>query len=159
MKNAKYLTIGLLLCCVGLISSCKKEGCTDQNARTYDEKADNNDPGMCKYERKLVFGASKNAATYMAYWGESTVTVKINGATFGSFNIYDYSRGGFVYYSTSELECDLTSFVLNKTYDLGSESSREVLIQFLDEDGYEIPGTQNSTFISGSQSECSMLAL
>ena len=149
----------LLIFNIGLLSSCKKEGCTDNNAKTYNEDADKNDQGMCKYERKIVLGASYSTASYMRYYDEKVITVKINGVHFGTFNIYDYNQGGWMYYSSNEITCGLTSFVLSKTYDLGGEFSEEVLIQFLDEEGYEIPGTQNSTFISGSQTECSILSL
>jgi hypothetical protein len=46
MKKLSYILLALV---VGSFFSCRREGCTDQNATNYDEKAKNDD-GSCIYE-------------------------------------------------------------------------------------------------------------
>lgn len=48
MKKPNYLLYALLVCATVSFSSCKKEGCTDQKATNYSEKAKKDD-GSCSY--------------------------------------------------------------------------------------------------------------
>lgn len=71
----RTLILSLITAVIILITGCKTEGCTDQNAVNWNSEADTND-GSCTFEGKIVF-----------WYGEEVATVKAEFATAYSFYV------------------------------------------------------------------------
>jgi hypothetical protein len=74
-KLARLASAAVMIAFVSVsISSCSTEGCTDDTATNYDEKADEDD-GSCTYERDAIIGSySVSGAIACGETGNTTVT-------------------------------------------------------------------------------------
>jgi hypothetical protein len=83
MKKLNYFTVlSLSFLLLGSITSCKKEGCTDKDAKNYDAKAKKDD-GSCQYDEEeepetVIKDVPEGDITTTVNWSKDTI-YKING--------------------------------------------------------------------------------
>ena len=78
----------ILLVILSSSFSCKKEGCTDPKALTYDSEAKKDD-GTCEYSSATFY---VNKSGYSGYT-ISNVNVTVNGSSIGNMNTVYYPSG------------------------------------------------------------------
>lgn len=86
MKTKKLLLIALSFIA---LTSCKKEGCTDMDAKNYNAEADVND-NTCTYEGSNVLWYDQTASQGLINDGATSLTFYVNGQIVGSTgtNVY-----------------------------------------------------------------------
>jgi len=118
----------LLITLVGLFAfqSCGKKGCTDINARNYDEEAKRDDE-TCAYDGSIVFWLNQTSVTNAIISGGcTTFTVWYNGIAL-------VSADAATYFNTAP-DCGATNS-LTCTMDLGTETSGTFLMEIKDQNG------------------------
>ncbi len=84
----RIILFGLIVGC-GL-ASCKKEGCTDENAKNYNEEAKKDD-GTCNYEAKFTTWFNVTSAQAMVSDGVSELTFFLDDKIIGSLEPADFA--------------------------------------------------------------------
>ncbi len=79
IKNSFLALLTLLL----LFSSCKKPGCTNENAENYNEKAKTDD-GTCKLKADIVFWFDQQKSNQLVSQGETTIQIFLDGQLKGT---------------------------------------------------------------------------
>ena len=110
-------------------TGCKKEGCTDPDATTYDSGAKKDD-GTCTYEGKVVFwyGATASAGLLADTPPATSLTIYVDGAVVGS--------SATSVFWTGSPECDQSGSV-TVTKDMGGIKSLTSTYSVKDQIGYE----------------------
>lgn len=124
MKIKHVLPI-LVLGLIGL-SSCKKEGCTDDYATNYSADAKKDD-GSCKYEGKVVIWYGQTTSSALQNDGAVTLTYYVDGEIVGS--------SATSVFWTAAPECGQTG-TITITKDLGSEMSKTATYEVKDQTGF-----------------------
>jgi hypothetical protein len=127
MKSVKILTIGLLITGSTFFSSCKKEGCTDPDSKTYDAKA-KKDNFTCLYEGSVILWYGQSASTGLQDDGATTLTYYVDGEIVGS--------SATSVYWTSSPDCGQNASI-TVTKDLGSVKNKSYTYSVKDQTGYE----------------------
>lgn len=124
----KQLLFSLLTLISISIMSCKREGCTDPDSLTFDDKAKSDD-GTCKYDGSITFWYNGQAADKMIAENITTLTFYVNNKIIGSTasNIYWTSSPG----------CEGGGNIYVKE-DLGTAKSKSQSYKVLDQDGDEV---------------------
>ena len=105
MKNIQLL----LIISFFLVASCKKEGCTDENA-TNPTAGAKKDDGSCTYESTVVFWHTATTRTIMNNNGISSLNFYLDGTLLGT-------KGTTTVYSSAP-DCSVTTaFVRSIAYD------------------------------------------
>ena len=105
MKNILLLLISFLF----IVLSCKKEGCTDENATNTTAGAEKDD-GTCAYESTVVFWHTATTRTVMNNNGISSLNYFLDGTLLGT-------KGTTTVYSSAP-DCSVTTaFVRSIAYD------------------------------------------
>lgn len=102
----------LLLTCLTIVltfSSCKKEGCTDENATNTTAGA-NKDDGSCTYESSVVFWHTNTTKSIINSHGTTTLVYFLDGTQLGS------SDPNIVFNSAPDCS-ELSAFVRSIAYD------------------------------------------
>jgi hypothetical protein len=128
MKNLRFLTIAFVLASLSLLSSCKKEGCTDTDGINYSADAKKDD-GSCKYEGTVQFWYDQATAESLVASGSTSLTYYIDGSIVGS-------SAANIYY-TSAPSCTQSS-VVRQTKELGNGKSKTSTYSVKDDIGDEI---------------------
>ena len=76
MKNLRFLTIAFVLASLSLLSSCKKEGCTDADGINYSADAKKDD-GSCKYEGTVQFWYGQATADALVASGSTSLMLQL----------------------------------------------------------------------------------
>lgn len=123
-KNTKHLTRAIVISGL-MMSSCKKEGCTDKDAINYQTfaKVDN---GSCTYSGSVILWYKAGVFTGLASYGVTNLSLYIDDEFQGEYPV------GF--YSPSEPTCG-TSNTMSLELDLGSEKSKEFNYEIKDQNG------------------------
>ena len=118
----RTLILSLMTAVIILITGCKTEGCTDQNAVNWNSEADTND-GSCTFEGKIVF-----------WYGEEVATEKAEFATAYSFYVDGELVGSQAVdvYWTGAPDCDQDASI-TVTRDLGSVTSYAAEYEVVDD--------------------------
>ncbi len=74
------------------VTSCSSEGCTDDTATNYDEKADEDD-GTCAYERDAIIGTYNNSTDNCISGTSFNMTITAGAAATNQISISNF--GGF----------------------------------------------------------------
>jgi hypothetical protein len=74
------------------VTSCSTEGCTDDTATNYDEKADEDD-GSCTYERDAIIGTYNNSTDNCISGNSFNMTISAGAAATNQISISNF--GGF----------------------------------------------------------------
>tara|TARA_B110000046_G_scaffold182150_1_gene215572 strand:- start:892 stop:1335 length:444 start_codon:yes stop_codon:yes gene_type:complete len=127
MKVIKFLVYGLLIAGTTIFSSCKKEGCTDPDSKTFNEEA-KEDNGTCLYEGEAVLWYGESAATGLIYDGATTLTFYVDGQIVSS-------TAASVYWGGSPACGQNGSITVTK--DLGSVKSKAYTFSVRDQTGWE----------------------
>lgn len=123
MKRFNY---SVLILAFALLSSCKKEGCTDQQATNYDENA-KKENGTCTYEGTHVFWYGEDAAEFLINDGASSLTFYVDNQIIGS-------SAASVYW-TSAPECGQASSI-TVTKQLGNVKTQAYNFEVIDQTGW-----------------------
>lgn len=83
MKTIKLLTLGLFISGAMLVSSCKKEGCTNPSAENYDPKAKVSDLS-CTYTAEVVFWFNEATSQALNAGGVTKLNFLLNGESIGT---------------------------------------------------------------------------
>ncbi|MDB4090926.1 hypothetical protein N9528_01210 [Crocinitomicaceae bacterium] len=124
----KKTTILLITFCLSIvISSCKKEGCTDANAINYnvDAKKDN---GNCTYEGTVVMWFGEATSTFLVNDNATSLTYYVDGQIVGS-------ESTSVYW-TSAPDCGQNSSI-TITKDLANATNKSYTYSVIDQTGFE----------------------
>jgi hypothetical protein len=120
----KLLSITFLLL---MISSCKKEGCTDADATNYNIDAKKDD-GSCTYEGSVVFWYDETVATNLVTDGAVSLTYSVGGVLAGS-------QAANIYW-TGAPECGQNSSI-TYTYNLGGVKTNALTYSIKDQTDWE----------------------
>lgn len=115
-RTLKLLGLGILMASTMTLTSCKKEGCTNQDATNFDSEADE-DNGSCKYEGKVV-----------TWWPKATTTVWQNRSA-KSIKIYldgvlTHNESVSLFW-TGAPDCG-QSGAFTKSFDMGNNKTKSV---------------------------------
>lgn len=114
------------------ISSCKKEGCTDELANNTSSEATKDD-GSCTYTSSVVFWHTATTRSALSNQGVSSLNFFLDGSPLGTTGITT------VYTSAPDCE-EQTAFVRKIAYD---EQSVKIL-------NYEVTNQSNQLIFSGT---------
>ena len=122
-----FLISTLIVLSVSIIG-CKREGCTDPDSLTFDEKAKSDD-GTCKYEGSVTFWYNEQTTNKMVADNITSLTFYVNNRIIGSTasNIYWTSAPG----------CEGGGNIFVKE-DLGTAKSKSQSYKVVDQDGDEV---------------------
>ncbi|MFT5820524.1 MAG: hypothetical protein ACI8ZM_001767 [Crocinitomix sp.] len=121
------LSVGIILGLGLLITSCKKEGCMDIDAKNYNSEAKKDD-GTCTYEGKHVVWYGESAADGLVADGATSLTYFVDGSLVGS--------GASNVFWTSSPTCGQDGSV-TITKDLGSVKTQSYTYSVIDQTGWE----------------------
>jgi len=79
----KKVILGLLVLGTTVMTSCKKEGCTDPDSTTYNADAKKDD-GTCNFQGEVVFWYGQDASDFLVNDGATTLTFYVDGEIVGS---------------------------------------------------------------------------
>lgn len=122
MKKMMILALALIA-----LTSCKKEGCIDADAKNYNADAKKDD-GSCTYEGRAVFWHNESTSTNLVADGATTLTYYVEGAVVGS--------GATNVYWTAAPDCGQDGSV-TVTKDLGTSKSKSYSYSIKDQTGWE----------------------
>lgn len=124
MKRIKLLSVLLVLV---VISSCKKEGCTDSDAVNFstDAKQDN---GTCKYEGRAVIWYGESTSLSLQNDNATSLTYYVNGEVVGS-------TATSVYWTTPP-DCGQNGTITIEK-DLGGDKNKSYSYKVIDQTGFE----------------------
>jgi hypothetical protein len=143
-KTTKQLVRAIVIS--GLImSSCKKEGCTDKEAVNYQASA-KVDNGSCTYSGSVILWYKVGVFTGLASYGVTNLSLYIDDELQGEYPV------GF--YSPSEPTCGTTN-TMSLELNLGSEKSKEFNYEIIDQNGT----VRWSGILDLSASQCSSYEL
>jgi hypothetical protein len=134
LKLMRKITTIILVMSTVLFSSCKKEGCTDENATNYVDGA-NKDDGTCKYSGKSIFWFDSNTAVNLAGDLLTTLEVYIDNQLVGSIEIDQY---------TDEIPTCGSGLGINYNIDLGNSTSKTISYTVKSKDISNVEQTVNS---------------
>lgn len=128
MKILKILFAALTIASMALISSCKKEGCTDPTSLNYSEKA-KKDNGTCQYSGEVVFWYDQATSEALIDYWSTSLTFYVDGQIVGSTatNVY----------WTSAPECGANASITAHK-DLGNAKNKSYSYRVVDDLGEEI---------------------
>jgi hypothetical protein len=127
MKSIKFLMLGLLIVGSAFLTSCKKEGCTDADSKTFnaDAKKDN---GTCQYEGSALLWYNQAASTGLQNDGATTLIYYVDGQVVGS--------GTTSVFWTAGPECGQNGSI-TVTKDLGGVKNKSYTYSVKDQTGFE----------------------
>lgn len=79
----KKVILGLLVLGTTVMTSCKKEGCTDPDSTTYNADAKKDD-GTCNFQGEVVFWYGQTESNLLVNDGATTLTFYVDGEIVGS---------------------------------------------------------------------------
>jgi len=126
MKKLKLVLMALPITLL-LMSSCKKEGCTDPDSKTYNADAKKDD-GSCQYEGNSVLWYNETTSNYLQDDGAITLTYYVDGVVVGS--------SATSVYWTGSPDCGQNGSI-TITKDLGDVKSKSYTYSVIDQTGYE----------------------
>lgn len=136
MKIIKFITIGLLIAGATLLSSCKKEGCTDPSAENYCDECKKEDHS-CQFKGEIVFWYNQTAANGLANDGATSLTYYVDGQIVGS-------SAASVYWTGAPNCGQNSSITVSKS--LGNVKNKSYDYSVKDQTGYTYwSGTANFT--------------
>lgn len=110
-----------------ILTSCKKEGCTDSDATNYDPKAKEND-NSCSYQAKTSFWFNQSKSNAMITLGFVTeLTVYIDEKDAGKMDPADWKPGP---------DCDGANFTITNNF--SGDDSETFNYSVRDQNGAEI---------------------
>jgi hypothetical protein len=127
MKSFKLLSIGLLVVGATFFTSCKKEGCTDPDSKTFNADAKKDD-GTCQYEGRALLWYGQTTSTELQNDGATTLTYYVDGQVVGS--------SATSVYWTSSPECGQNGSI-TVTKDLGGVKNKSYTYSVKDQTGFE----------------------
>jgi hypothetical protein len=83
MKTLSTIFYGVAIFSTLILTSCKKEGCTDSNAKNFDDEA-KKDCDCCTYEGDVVIWHDETVATALVSSGVTALTYYVDGIIVGS---------------------------------------------------------------------------
>lgn len=128
MKTIKLLTTGLFITGAMLLSSCKKEGCTNPSADNFDVKAEINDES-CKYTTNLVFWFDETQSQQFQANGVEKINFTLSDEPLGSTNTDQFWE--------ESPKCDSPG-ALKYSKELTKSNTAPVYYKVLDEEGEEL---------------------
>lgn len=122
----------ILFASITVLSSCKKEGCTDPLATNYSTEAKKDD-SSCQYEGSVVFWNDQATANSAVAAGVTSFKYYIDGTLVGS-------QGADIYFNGTDPSCGEQGLV---TYNenLGSFKTQAVTYSVTDQNGTQLWGT------------------
>ena len=130
MKSKSLFFAVLMLMGVLVYSGCKREGCTDTDSETYDDKAKKDD-GSCTYKGVIQFWYGKATADSLVANGSSSLSFYIDNTVIGS-------SAANVFF-TGDPSCTQTSPTpVRSEKDLGSSKTKTLTYKVVDDTGFEI---------------------
>lgn len=106
MKFVTILFFGLLIS----VTSCKKEGCTDELANNTTAGAKKDD-GSCRYESAVVFWHTSTTKSFLGNNGVTTLVYFLDGTELGSSDVN-------IVFSAAPDCTDATAFTRQIAYDV-----------------------------------------
>jgi hypothetical protein len=139
------LTFGIILGLGLLTTSCKKEGCTDVDAKNYNSEAKKDD-ATCTYEGKHVIWYGENTANSLVNDGATTLTYYVDGQLAGS--------GAANLFWTAAPDCGQDASI-TITKDLGAVKTQAYTYTAVDQTGF----TYWSGILNFNANTCTTLEL
>lgn len=90
MKLLFTVALGFLV--LSTSYSCKRKGCTYENATNYSKKAKLND-GKCEFESRVSFWFSEEKSNYLVSYGVTTLHIYIDDKEVGQIAVSDWKTG------------------------------------------------------------------
>lgn len=125
MKN--HLLLLTLLVALVSFNGCKKEGCTDPDSTSYNEKA-KKDNGTCQYEGEMVFWYSQTTSAELIADNATSLTIRVDGSVVGSYATSVYFTG---------VPTCMQNGAVSVTKDLGGDKSKSYSYSVIDDTGWE----------------------
>ncbi len=90
MKQLFIITLGILI--LSTSYSCKRKGCTYDNATNFSKKAKLDD-GKCEFESKVSFWFNESTSNNLVSYGVTTLHVYVDDKEVGQINVSDWKVG------------------------------------------------------------------
>jgi len=123
----KKVILGLLVLGTTVMTSCKKEGCTDPDSTTYNADAKKDD-GTCNFQGEVVFWYGQDASDFLVNDGATTLTFYVDGEIVGS-------TAASVYWTASPTCGSNASITVTKN--LGGVKTQSYSYRVEDQTGWE----------------------
>jgi hypothetical protein len=123
----KKVILGLLVLGTTVMTSCKKEGCTDPDSTTYNADAKKDD-GTCNFQGEVVFWYGQTESNLLVNDGATTLTFYVDGEIVGS-------TAASVYWTASPTCGSNASITVTKN--LGGVKTQSYSYRVEDQTGWE----------------------
>lgn len=127
MKNLRFLTLAIVLASISVLTSCKKEGCTDPDSINFNEDAKKDD-FTCQYEGRAVLWHGQATSIGLQNDGATALTFYVDGQVVGT--------SATSAYWTSGPECGQNGSI-TVTKNLGGVKSMSYTYSVKDQTGFE----------------------